>query len=417
MEVVTFKNFVLPIIKTLDTYNSLLEFHHKRTAVISYHLGKELNLSKEDMFTLVVAASIHDIGAITIRERDDLLSEEVQRPKDHCMMGFRMLESHSSFKDVAYVIKHHHIHYDELATYNEEISFLSHVLHFADRIDIMSDNVEKSAENISSIQLKLKEQAGTLFHPLVYSAFEKLVRNSDFWSSIQELSIDSIFNLLDIPLHAELNYSDVVSFSQVVSHIIDFRNQFTSSHSFCVAHLAKKFGEWLDMSSEDCDKLLVAGYFHDIGKISLEPELIEKHDAFSQDDKKQYALHSHFTEKILEDLKANKWFEDVIEWASHHHVDYQFTNGSNSIEHSKAEFGARVIAYADIISALLEDRPYRQRLHIDFVFDILEKEYSTLISYDIFEKLVTKKDEINNLFIECNNEIQKLYKKEYPNNI
>lgn len=68
------------MIKAIDSFNFLLKKHHRRVAVISYYIGKQLNLSDAELQELVVAASLHDVGALSIQDRDMILREDVDFP-------------------------------------------------------------------------------------------------------------------------------------------------------------------------------------------------------------------------------------------------------------------------------------------------------------------------------------------------
>ena len=140
METISLKEMAVPIIKAIDSCNYLLKSHHRRTAVIAYHIGKKMALGEDQLFRLVIAAAIHDIGALSVQERDGLLKEDVLNPRPHCEMGYRMLLSFEPFKNVAKVIRHHHVHYDaSLAMEAGEVPLESHILHLADRIDVLID--------------------------------------------------------------------------------------------------------------------------------------------------------------------------------------------------------------------------------------------------------------------------------------
>ncbi len=136
MKEMTLKELALPLIKAIDSFNYLLRSHHRRTAYICYCLGKQLNLSHEQMIDLVIAASLHDIGALSVQERDTLVQEDVDNPEPHCRMGNRMMATFKVFNNIARIIKHHHIRYDEADKYDEEILFQSYIVYLADRVDI-----------------------------------------------------------------------------------------------------------------------------------------------------------------------------------------------------------------------------------------------------------------------------------------
>ena len=138
MEKLSLKELAVPMIKAIDSFNYLLKSHHRRTAVISYYIGKQLKLSDNDLFELIIAASLHDIGAMSVQVRDMLIQEDVHDPVPHCIMGHRMLISFDAFKEISKIIKHHHIKYeDSLNMEDGVVPFQSHIIHLADRVDII----------------------------------------------------------------------------------------------------------------------------------------------------------------------------------------------------------------------------------------------------------------------------------------
>ena len=70
-----------------------------------------MELDHGQLFKLIISAAIHDVGALSVQERDLLIMEDVQNPRPHCDMGCKMLSSFAPFAEVARVIKHHHIRY------------------------------------------------------------------------------------------------------------------------------------------------------------------------------------------------------------------------------------------------------------------------------------------------------------------
>lgn len=137
MEKISLKKIALPLIKSIDSFNFLLKSHHRRVAIASYYLGKKLNLDKKQMIDLILAASLHDIGALSIQERDMLIQADVENPEPHCIMGYKMLSNSSIFSDIAQIIRYHHVKYNELENITDFVPFQSHIIHLADRVDIL----------------------------------------------------------------------------------------------------------------------------------------------------------------------------------------------------------------------------------------------------------------------------------------
>ena len=68
----TLKSLIMSFTKSIDLYNYLLKNHHRRVAIIAYHIGNAYGVDEEQLSNLVIASALHDIGALSVRERDEL---------------------------------------------------------------------------------------------------------------------------------------------------------------------------------------------------------------------------------------------------------------------------------------------------------------------------------------------------------
>jgi HD-GYP domain-containing protein (c-di-GMP phosphodiesterase class II) len=399
---VTLKELALPLIKAIDSFNYLLKSHHRRVAVIAYNIAKELNLSEKDLSELVIAASMHDIGALSIQERDMLIQEDVNNPKPHCVMGYRMLVPFNIFKNVAQIIKHHHIKYEEsLKTPNNRVFFASHIIHLADRVDILINHEEFILNQKSKVTEKIRDKVGITFHPEVFEAFLKVAKADIFWIEINNMSLDQLFRKINFLVDCQLTLDNVTSFALTISRIVDFRSRFTVTHSYTVAHLASFFGTIFNYSEERCQKLMIAGYLHDIGKIGIDPRIIEKSGSLTEEEYNMIKLHPYYTEQILNELSTSEWFAEIANWAKNHHERIDGSGYPYSLTEPDIEEGVKILAFSDVITALMEERPYRKILEIDEAFRIIDETIAPKISIDMFDTIKKHKIEINDLVRKC----------------
>ncbi|SIN80396.1 HD-GYP domain-containing protein [Halodesulfovibrio marinisediminis] len=404
MDRISLKDLAVPIIKSIDSFNYLLKSHHRRTAVASYAIAKKMGLSNEDLFELVVAAGLHDIGALSIQERDLLVQEDVVNPTPHCIMGHRMLESFDAFENIAQIIRHHHIRYqDSLDVQDGEVLFQSHIIHLADRVDVLINPDNFILNQKEHVTETIRAKVGTTFHPDVFEAFNEVSKADVFWFEINNLEMDQLFRRLDVSVDFELTIDNIIDFALTLSRIIDFRSRFTASHSYTVAHLSSFLGKYLGFSEEGCKKLLVSGYLHDIGKIGIDPELIEKKGPLSDEEYNLVKLHAYYTGQILNELSQSPWFREIVTWAERHHEKSDGTGYPHALDESSLDVGAKIIAFSDVISALLEERPYRKGMSIDKAFNIIRNEIAPSISPSMFQMIEQHKDEINELVVTCHN--------------
>lgn len=402
MNKLTLKELAIPLINSIDSFNYLLKSHHRRTAIISYFLGKELHLNDEDMILLVISAALHDIGALSVQERDMLIKEDVENPEPHCIMGYRMLSSFEVFKDVAQTLKHHHIRFEDLGNYPpDEVLFVSQIIHLADRVDVLTLTDKFILDQKEAITSAIVEHSGTTFNPLIVEAFLKVSSHDIFWIHINNMTMRQLFEKVNFTLDYELSIDDVISFSATISKIIDYRSKFTASHSATVAQLAYFIGQQLNLDSISCKKLMVAGYLHDIGKLGIDPGIIEKNGPLTDEEYNQIKLHPYYTEQILNDLITHEWFKDIVYWAKNHHENTLGTGYPYGIEVDENERGSLIITYSDILSALMEPRPYRYPLDIEKTIEIIKNESVYKLSEKLFEVILKNKDEINKIIGEC----------------
>ena len=398
MEKLSLKELAVPVIKAIDSCNYLLKSHHRRTAVIAYHIGKKMGLEHDQLFKLVISAAIHDVGALSVQERDLLIREDVQNPRPHCDMGCKMLSSFVPFAEVAKVIKHHHIRYAASLNMPEgEVLIESHILHLADRVDIVINPDTFVLKQKSAVVEKIRANVGTIFHPLVFEAFVAAAVPDVFWIEINNLELDQLFRRVDSSLNFSLSLDNILEFALTISRIIDFRSHFTASHSYTVANLACAIGKIFGFSQERCLKLKISGYMHDIGKIGIDPGLIEKNGPLTDDEFDLVKLHTYYTGQILSSLSISEWFNEIVTWAQNHHEKADGSGYPYALQEENLDLGCKILAFSDVIAALMEDRPYRKSLSIDTAFEIIRDKLAAKISSTMFEIIAQHKQEINDI--------------------
>lgn len=412
MNKLSLKEISVPLIKSIDSFNYLLKSHHRRTAIISYYLGQELGLNQHDLTTLVIAASIHDIGALSIQERNLLILEDVENPRPHCEMGFKMLAPFEAFNEVSQIIRHHHIKYNELEQTQDLVLFQSHIVHLADRIDILISPDSFILDQRDIIYNKILARTGTIFHPDVVSAFNNIKQKDIFWININNMSIEQLFDLIEFPLELDLSVEKIIRFSQTIANIVDFRSHFTISHSYTVASLAYNIGLQLGYDEDFRNKLLVAGYLHDIGKIGIDPGIIEKTGKLTTSEYNQIRLHSYYSGEILKELSNHEWFKEVVMWSRSHHekndgTGYPYAETNNLCD------GCKILEFADMIAALTEERPYRNKLTIEEALDIIEESSARKVDYDMFQEIKKEKDNYQIIIDNSHKITKEAYEKNY----
>jgi HD-GYP domain-containing protein (c-di-GMP phosphodiesterase class II) len=228
-------------------------------------------------------------------------------------------------------------------------------VHLADRLSVSIDENKEILAQIPSI-MKSIENNQSIFHPDTLVALNKLEKLEYFW--IETCSLP-IYNVLPGRMHFTRKIIDLEtlrSFAKVVANIIDYRSRFTSTHSSGVAAVALELTTISGFSERECKMMEIAGFLHDLGKLAVSNDILEKNGALTYEEVNEMRKHTYFTYVALNKIKG---LEHISTWAAYHH---EKLNGNGYPFHVKGEDFpklARIMAVADIVTAITEDRPYR----------------------------------------------------------
>lgn len=296
---ITLKKLITSFTKSIDLYNYLLKDHHRRTAIAAYHIGVQMGLAPERLSDLVIAASLHDIGALTVSERDCLIQMDVENPFPHSSLGSYMLASFSPFQNISKIIFYHHWHFDQDNMYVPELGPVpleSYILHVADRTDILvQPNCSVLAQKQKIISI-MQSYSGAVFHPEVIAAYLEQAQKDSFWLDVDNWDMEKILGLgISEKYEITMTMDMLEEFALTLSKIIDSRSKFAISHSFGVSQVAYALAKRMDYSEEKCRKIRVAGLLHDMGKIAVATEIIEKKGKLTETERADIRTHAYFT--------------------------------------------------------------------------------------------------------------------------
>lgn len=365
-------DLVVCITKAIDLVNPKVTNHHQQVAYLSYNIADAMQLTIEQKRSLVIAALLHDVGAIALQDNLDFNEEEHIELNAHAFLGARLFEGSPILDKIANIIKYHHIswNYGEGKLYHGEIvPMLSHIIHFADRIAILPDRNVYILSQIKTIKEYAKSGMNTSFAPEIVEAFLKICEKEALWLDyVYQPMISMVPN--DLSLESiKLTLDEVVGLTKIFSQIIDFRSPFTAMHSAGVAAVGLKLAELSGFSEDECKMMNIAANLHDIGKLAIPREILEKQGKLTAEEYDIIRSHSFYTYRLLKSVKG---FETIAQWAAYHH---EKLNGSGYPFHLKGNslsLGARIMAVADIYAAISEDRPYRKGMPKDRAIAVLQ---------------------------------------------
>ena len=271
-------DFIQCFSDALDLIVPDLSGHHKRVAYIGRAIAAALGLSEDRQYVLLTAGMLHDAGALTLKSRMDALQFETGETS-HAETGYRLLRSWPALTGAAEIIRGHHARYDARGNGCGEYCEEAYILHLADRVDALLRRGEFVLDQAPRVCREMKRRKGTQFDPAHVEAFLSLADKEYFWLDITADNLRDILGRVSRALcdgGAPPAIEEIEDFTRLFTHVIDFRSRFTATHSAGVSATAAMLGEIAGFDPSKARRLRIAGYLHDLGKLAVPAELLDK---------------------------------------------------------------------------------------------------------------------------------------------
>jgi HD-GYP domain-containing protein (c-di-GMP phosphodiesterase class II) len=358
----------------IELVNPVVAGHNKRVAVLSREIGRAMGLSEDVLQEIYLAGLLHDIGAapLTIQEKEQLIQFDVENPYKHCLVGYLLLRNYKPFRKIAKIILYHHEYWQHgtnMGYIGEPIPIASYIIHLADRVDVLVKQNQHILLQRGNIIDHIAEKIGSVFAPPAVEAFRSLQDKESFWLSTSFNQLFSEHEYINTDKRT-MSIKEIEDFTKLVSLVIDFKSRFTASHSRGVSDVAKLLGYMMNYGEHKCSELSIAGNLHDIGKLIVPNEILEKNGKLDDKELAYIRSHSYYTNMILSQVRQMK---DIAEYASQHHEKIDGSGYPYHVGEGELSAESRLMAVADVYTALAEDRPYRIGMDSTDVKDILQK--------------------------------------------
>ncbi len=366
--------------------------HGKRVAFMAAECAKALQWDTPQLDSLFKAAILHDCGVSTTTVHKKLTQLEWEFEKKHCQLGAMLLRETPLLANLADIVLHHHTHWEDLQKQDIPLSIKmqANCIYLVDRVDMLCIRYMHEEENIllhkEKIRAKISEKKHSWFSPELVDSFLHISNSDFFWFSLENEHISGyVSTWVGHDCTQEIEFADLQSIVRIFSYIVDTKSAYTQEHSEGVACLARYLGELNQLSEARCDMLEIAGLLHDVGKLRVPDEILEKPAKLSVSEYALMKRHSFDSYDILSKIKG---FEEIAQWAGDHH---ECLNGAGypSLKNNRSlSLEARIISVADIFQALAQKRPYRGMLSAQSILAILKQEVAAgKLAADIVNKV------------------------------
>ncbi len=157
---------------------------------------------------------------------------------------------------------------------------------------------------------------------------------------------------------------------------LEARDACTRGHSDRVASYTEMIGKELRLAGAIQEKLVDGARLHDLGKIGIREEVLNKTSRLTDDEYKHIQTHPNISADIIGQMEA---YAHLVPMVKHHHERYDGGGYPSGLVGTIIPFESRIIAVADTFDAMTSERPYRQpRSHADAFREIRDVSGSQL---------------------------------------
>ncbi len=351
--------------------------HGKRVGIMSALCARTMGWNVDEQTLLFDLGMLHDIGVSSTQTHLHLLQEfDWPGSQEHAQLGYRLLSEFGPLAHLAVPIRYHHTRWDKLVAMVPDALTMAQALqanmvYMTDRIDTFAAPFYGAQlfDHVADIQQRVCSVSGTYFAPELVDAFMKASQAESFWLMLEPRSVQ--LYLQDQLGHGQsprVGMRELHVLASIFSRIVDAKSEFTATHSLGVSRLARLLAEKMGVSQDHCEKLEVAGLLHDLGKLRVPDEILNKPGKLDVHERQIMNAHSFETYQILRKIDG---FAEIALWAAYHHEEPQGTGYPFHVPEKELSLEARILRVADIFQAIAQNRPYRQGMTVEQIQAVL----------------------------------------------
>jgi len=297
---VGYGNLLLSLSDAIDMANTEISKHQQRTAYIAWETAKAAQLNVELIKDLFIAALFHDVGALSVEEKT--------------------------------------------------------ALHLADYLERLIDRNVFILHQKEVLIRKIKELSVEFVYPDIIDSFLSISDKEEFWLDLTSPRLYSILNNQGPLSDLIIDYDAIEIMSKFCRDFIDYKSPYTATHSSGVSACAEILSRLMGLADQDIQEMRIAANLHDIGKTAIPNSILDKPGKLADNEHAFITGHAYYSHYIIGTIGG---LGHIAEQAAFHHERLDGSGYPFHCYEMNIPTGARIMAVADIYTALTEDRPHR----------------------------------------------------------
>lgn len=270
------------------------------------------------------------------------------------------------------------IHAGNILTENitKKIKRLAHLREIWVYVDKVEVGVLVEKEDGKKVELKSREVN------IDYSRSRKVIKKKleQMEKAIEKTFAEFVIKPNDEKCQKEINQTveniknHIKVNSDLLQEIVEIKrtDDYLYNHSLNVAIISGLIGRWLNLKSSELDLLIKSGLLHDIGKLKIDPKILNKPGKLTSEEFEYIKKHPLYSYRLLS--QSGERESKLLRAVTFHHEKQDGSGYPFGIKEDKIPVYARIVAIADIFDAMTSERVYRKRTSPFRVLEMFQNE-------------------------------------------
>lgn len=390
---------IMAVSNALSKIDKRVVDHGNRVAFIACELCDEGNLNM-DMKSLFLTSIFHDIGAYKTDEIDHMIEYETKDVWNHSVYGYLFFKYMTPLKDYADVLLYHHASWNEMQNKNIEYGDYAALLHLADRIDIVRTYGEGSIK----------------FNNLLYNTeglfkdeYVRIFRDCYKKRRLFERIDDGSFKQANLERNSGFmtSVSEALEYLKMIVYSIDFRSEFTVTHTINTVSIALNIARHFGLDKTQMENIYLGAFLHDVGKIAIPHDILECPGRLTDEQMAIMRTHVKETEYIIKGVVP----DEICQIAIRHHEKLDGSGYPYGLSGEELNLSQRIVAVADVVSALTSKRSYKEPFPKEKTLAILGQMSKTQLDKSVCDYVTNNYDSIILTTEEERQKVIQMYRK------
>ncbi|MGE5554241.1 MAG: diguanylate cyclase domain-containing protein [Betaproteobacteria bacterium] len=203
--------------------------------------------------------------------------------------------------------------------------------------------------------------AGVAVYPNSATDKDALIKRADealYAAKYSEARVEVYHSVFD-DLKAQLDSSELslINTVKTLLTVINAKDRYTYGHSERVVNYCLIIARQLSLEEEQVKLLRIAAFLHDIGKIEIARDILNKETKLTPEERKIIEQHPVWGAEIIKPVRS---LRDVVPIVLHHHERYDGTGYPDRLRCAEIPWLARILSVADAFDAMTTERPYQR---------------------------------------------------------